>query len=465
MKIDYKNAVSGNLICILLAEGEPPPKELVLHDVKFEGNEGQSFSLSSGKKNILLVGLGKKMRGDDFRIAAGTCVRYAEKIKEKEISIYYPKADEKSAEAIAEGAILAGYKFDKYKTKKENFEVAKIHLVTTKNLTEALGKGGILASAQNYARALDEEPANIATPQMIANAALKLAKEKKLKVTVFDTKAMKKMGMNAILAVGQGSAVPPVLVKLEYNAGSRYPLFCVVGKGITFDSGGISIKPSKGMHEMKYDKTGAINVLGVFKAVAELKLPIRLMGLMPLAENTPGSKAQKPGDIIRAYNGKTIEVLNTDAEGRLVLADALAYAATQKPEYMIDMATLTGAMIVCLGRHAIGMFSDNDKLAQILIEAGEETHERVWRLPLWPEYGKMMESGIADLKNISELPEAGSITAAAFLKEFVGDTKWAHLDIAAVDAISTEHGYLGKGASGIGVRLVTEAFEKLAKSK
>jgi len=219
------------------------------------------------------------------------------------------------------------------------------------------------------------------------------------------------------------------------------------------------------MHEMKYDKTGAMNVLGVFKAVAELRLPIRLMGLMPLAENTPGSRAQKPGDIVKAYNGKTIEVLNTDAEGRLILADALSYAAVKKPEYMIDMATLTGAIVVCLGRHAIGMFSEDDKLSQALIRAGEETHERVWRLPLWPEYGKMMESNIADLKNISELPEAGSITAAAFLKEFVGDTKWAHLDIASVEAISADHGYLGKGASGIGVRLVTKAFEKLAKSK
>ncbi len=464
MKVDYKKSISGNLVCILLAEGEKPPKDLAGHNVKFEGKEGQSFPLSSGKRNILLVGLGKK-NGDIFRIAAGACIRHAEKIKEKEVSVYYPKADEKSAEAIAEGAVLAAYRFNRYKTKKENSEVSKLHLVAQKDLGKALRRGEILAGAQNYSRALDEEPANIATPTMIANAARKLAKEKKLKITVFDVKAMKKMGMNAIIGVGQGSATPPVLVKLEYNAGSKYPLFCVVGKGITFDSGGISIKPSKGMHEMKYDKSGAMNVLGVFKAVSELRLPIRLMGLMPLAENTPGSRAQKPGDIVRAYNGKTIEVLNTDAEGRLILADALSYAAVKKPEYMIDMATLTGAIVVCLGRHAIGMFSDDDKLAKALIKAGEETHERVWRLPLWPEYGKMMESNIADLKNISELPEAGSITAAAFLKEFAGGTKWAHLDIASVEAVGPEHGYLGKGASGIGVRLVTETFEKLAKSK
>jgi len=197
--------------------------------------------------------------------------------------------------------------------------------------------------------------------------------------------------------------------------------------------------------------------------VAELKLPIRLLGLLPLTENTPDGNAQKPGDIVKAYNGKTVEVLNTDAEGRLVLADALSYAAEQKPKYIIDMATLTGAIVISLGRHAIGMFTEDDRLAKALEKAGEETHERVWRLPLWPEYGKMMESDIADLKNISETIEAGSITAAAFLKEFTGDSKWAHLDIAAVERVKWEHGYLGKGAAGIGVRLVTRTLQRLVK--
>jgi leucyl aminopeptidase len=206
-------------------------------------------------------------------------------------------------------------------------------------------------------------------------------------------------------------------------------------------------------------------VLGVFRAVAALKLPIRLVGLMPMVENMPSGSAQRPGDIITAHNGKTIEVLNTDAEGRLILADALSLAAEEKPECMIDMATLTGAMVVSLGRHAIGMFSNDDALADALREAGDATHERVWRMPLWPEYGELMKSDFADIKNISETGEAGSITAAAFLKEFAGEAKWAHLDIAAVDLVKWSHPYLDKGATGIGVRLVAEALTRLAKKK
>jgi len=190
-----------------------------------------------------------------------------------------------------------------------------------------------------------------------------------------------------------------------------------------------------------------------------------LIGFMPLTENNPDGNAQKPGDIVKAYNGKTIEVLNTDAEGRLVLADALSFAAEHKPKYIIDMATLTGAVVVSLGRHAIGLFSNDDKLANEIETAGNATHERVWRLPVWPEYGEMMKSNIADLKNISETPEAGSITAAAFLKEFVGDTKWAHLDIAAVESIKGSHDYLSSGATCIGVRLVTRTLENLANKK
>lgn len=463
MKVE-QGKETGRLSCEFIFENGKLPKGVEKNN--FQGKHGQAFTFTSNGKKILLVGLGskKEFRLDSLRSAAGTAVRYANRIREKEFSILLPNADNTEAQAVTEGAMLSGYSFTHYKTKKEGlFDVKKVTLVSRKNISRGIREGTICAGAQNYARDLDEHPANIATPEKIAQEARKLGREKGLKITVFDRKAMKKMGMNAILAVAQGSAQPPVLVKLEYNKGRKYPLYAVVGKGITFDSGGISLKPSKDMHEMKYDKTGAINVLGVFKAVAELKLPIRLLGLIPMTENTPDGNAQKPGDIIRAYNGKTIEVLNTDAEGRLVLADALGYAAEQKPEYIIDMATLTGAIIVSLGRHAIGMFSEDDRLAKTLEKAGEETHERVWRLPLWPEYGKMMESGIADLKNISETSEAGSITAAAFLREFAGDSKWAHLDIAAVESVKWEHGYLGKGASGIGVRLVTRTLQKLVK--
>jgi leucyl aminopeptidase len=467
MKADYKKIITGHLVCCFVHEGEKPPKELVPHKTNFEGKQGQTYCFDNGKLHVLAVGLGKKeeFRPDDLRKAGGLCVKYAGKLRESEFSVYLPGSDDNAAQTVTEGALLAAYAFDELKKKEDDFSVKLMHIVAGKNVSAGVKKGEIYANAQNYSRRLDETPANIATPMMIAREAKKLARERGFVATVYDAKDMKKMGMNSILAVAQGSAQPPALVKLEYNKGRNYPLYCIVGKGITFDSGGISLKPPKDMHEMKYDKSGAMNVLGIFKAASELKLPIRLLGLMPLTENTPDGNAQKPGDIIRAYNGKTIEVLNTDAEGRLVLADALSYAAEQKPDFIIDMATLTGAMVVSLGRHAIGVFTDDDKLAGLLEESGVETHERVWRLPMWPEYGEMMKSDIADLKNISETPEAGSITAAAFLKEFTGESRWAHLDIASVESVHWDHAYLGKGATAMGVRLVTRALERTANKK
>ena len=485
MKAEFRKTPLGRirngLVSVFLMQGERPPREIVqfmkgLSKKSFEGKLEQTFSTETlgraGFRHLLVVGLGEKskFRLDNLRRAAGLAVHHAASLKEKELCIHLPslpKTDiNKTAQAVTEGAILAAYKFDRFKSeKKDIFKVEKASIASEKNAAEGVRLGVIYANAQNYAREVDEQPANIATPNAMAKEARKLAKEKKLGITVYDKRALERMGMKAILAVAKGSTEPPVLVRLEYNKGKSYPLYCVVGKGITFDSGGISLKPSRDMHEMKYDKSGAIDVLGVMKAVAELKLPIRLIGLMPLAENVPSGSAQLPGDIIKAYNGKTIEVLNTDAEGRLVLADALSLAAEQKPKAIIDMATLTGAIIVSLGRHAIGLFSNDDKLSKVVGEAGDSTHERVWRLPLWSEYSEMMKSDLADLKNIPEPYEAGSITAAAFLQEFVGDTKWAHLDIAGVGLMKRSHPYLDKGAAGIGVRLVTETLVRLSKKK
>lgn len=485
MKVEFRKTSLGKikdaLVCVFLMQGEKPPREIAqfmkgVSKKRFEGKLEQTFSTETlgkaGFRHLLIVGLGEKgkFRLDNLRRAAGVAVRHAAALKEKELSVYLPhlpKTDiSKTAQAVTEGAMLAGYKFDRFKTKKEDvFKVEKLRIVSEKDANKGVKLGTVYATAQNYSRELDEQPANIATPTKIAEESRRLAKQKGLHVTVYDRKAMKKMGMGGLLAVGKCSVEPPVLVKLEHNKGKKYPLYCIVGKGITFDAGGISLKPSKNMHEMKYDKSGAINVLGVMKAVAELRLPIRLIGLMPLTENVPSGSAQKPGDIIKAHNGKTIEVLNTDAEGRLVLADALSFAAEQKPKAIIDMGTLTGAMVICLGRHAAGLFSNDDKLSKAIEQAGEDTHERVWRFPLWPEYGEMMKSDFADLKNISELPEAGSITAAAFLQEFVGKTKWAHLDIASVGLVKWNHPYLDKGAAGTGVRLVTETLTRLSKKK
>ncbi len=487
MKVELKKVhlseAKENLLCVFLMQDEEPPYDVkrFLHDVRkqrYEGKLLQTYSIDTRDdakfRHLLVVGLGKKeeFKADYLRRAAGLAVRYAASRKEGVVAMHLPSNFIARHEllgmvqAMAEGAILSSYRFYDYKTKKEDlFEVEKAHIVSEEDVAAGIARGTVFAEAQNYSRRLDEQPANVATPAMVAAEARKLAKEHSLGVIVYDHQRLRKMGMGGMLAVCQGSVHGPLLIRLEYNRGKRLPLYCIVGKGVTFDSGGISIKPSSGMHEMKYDKSGAINVLGVMKAVAQLKLPIRLVGIMPMVENMPSGSAQKPGDIITAHNGKTIEVLNTDAEGRLILADALSFGAQEKPECMIDMATLTGAMVVSLGRHAIGMFSDDDALSDALREAGEAVHERVWRLPLWPEYGEMMKSDFADIKNISEVPEAGSITAAAFLKEFVGETRWAHLDIAAVDMVKGPHPYLEKGATGTGVRLVAAALERLSKKK
>ncbi len=475
--------IKNGLLCIFLLQEQKPPAEIksFFRDVdkkRFEGKLLQTFATETlgqaGYSNLLVVGLGpkKEFKLENLRRAGGAAVRHAASIKQPDIIVSLdPKAlpegsPDEQAQAITEGVLLSELKLDIHKSKKEDeFSINSFSIGCRQDVTKGVQRGVAFAGGQNFARALDEEPANIATPSWVADQAKKLGKEHGISVTVFDKAKLKQMKMNCILAVSQGSIQPPVLIRLEYNKGKKYPLYTLVGKGITFDSGGISLKPAKDMHEMKYDKSGAIDVLGIFKTVAMLKLPVRLLGLVPLVENLPSGSATKPGDIVTAYNGKTVEIIHTDAEGRLILADVLSYAAEHKPQYMIDMATLTGAMVISLGRHAIGMFSTDDRLAKALENAGEATHERVWRLPLWPEYGEMMKSDIADLKNISELPEAGSITAAAFLKEFVGDVKWAHLDIAAVEATKPPHPYLGKGASGTGVRLVTKALENLAKKK
>ena len=487
MKVEARRAhisdVKEELLCVFLMQDEEPPREVkpFLADAgkkRYEGKLLQAFHADTrggaGFGHLLVVGLGKKadFRMDNLRRAAGLSARHAASLKLDSFAMHIPNrfvAREEllaMAQAMTEGALLAAHKFHEYKTEKEDlFEVKKARIITGEDISEGIRLGTIYAEAQNYARRLSEKPANMATPAMVAKEAAKLAKELGLSATIYGKQRLGKMGMNGILAVCQGSVHEPALIRLEYNKGKKYPLYCVVGKGVTFDSGGISIKPSRDMHEMKYDKCGAINVLGIMRAVAGLGLPVRLIGLMPMVENMPSGSAQRPGDIITAYSGKSIEVLNTDAEGRLILADALALAAEEKPEAIIDMATLTGAIVVSLGRHAIGMFSNDDALSCALQKAGERTHERVWRLPLWPEYGEMMKSDLADIKNISETGEAGSITAAAFLKEFVGESKWAHLDIAAVEHVKQAHPYLDKGASGMGVRLVTAALAGMPKKK
>ncbi len=468
------SAVKEDVLAYPVAEGGAIPGELKefikgMTEKQFSGKCGESWSATTlgkaGFSRFLLVGMGKteELDLDAFRKLGGAAVRYGVSTKSASVAVYLPRfakiKDMDAAGAAAEGAVLASYKFTRFKTKKDDiYELPKAVVVS--DGAEGVKTGALLASAQNYVRGMNEVPANLATPTSIAEEAKRLAKEKGFSCKVYGKEELKKMNMNAFLGVAQGSVQPPALVALEY--GSKGPLVAIVGKGITFDSGGISIKPSKGMQEMKYDKTGALVVLGVFKAVSELGLPVRLFGVMPLTENLPSGSAQKPGDIVTACNGKTIEVINTDAEGRLILADALAFAAERKPDYMISIATLTGAVIVALGRQCAAVLSKDDKFCRALEESGTRTFERLWRLPLWDEYGEMMKSDFADLKNVSDASEAGTIAGAIFLKEFVGETRWAHIDIAGVDMINCPHPYLEKGASGIGVRLLVDAVSGLA---
>ena len=302
-------------------------------------------------------------------------------------------------------------------------------------------------------------------PSVLADYARQLAKENNLKCTVLGKTALEKGGFGGLLAVGGGSAHEPHLIVLEYHGShheSTQSPIALVGKAITFDSGGISIKPSEKMDEMKFDKCGGVAVLGAMRAIAQLKLPLNVIGVIAAAENMPSSTSYRPGDIVTSYpgpdkRGVTIEVLNTDAEGRIVLGDALAYARERKPQAIIDLATLTGACVVALGTYAAGLFGNDELLLERIRAAGERTGERVWPLPLWQEYKDKIKSDVADHKNTGGR-EGGAITAAAFLARYVGDTPWAHLDIAGTAWTTEERPYLAKGATGFGVRLAVDTL-------
>jgi leucyl aminopeptidase len=329
-------------------------------------------------------------------------------------------------------------------------------------LRKAMEQEETLVETVLWTRDVANVPADTATPEWLAEQARGLAKEFNVKVTVFDEKKLAEMNCGGILGVGSGSAHPPRLIILEYGGGARSgKTVAVVGKGITFDSGGISIKPAPGMSSMKFDKSGACAVLGVIRAAAALKVPPRVIGVMACAENLPSGTAYRPGDVLRTHTGKTIEVLNTDAEGRVVLSDALGYVVEKyRPDQVIDMATLTGACVIALGIDIAGLMSNDEALAQALLDASHQTGEQIWRLPLTDTHREMVRSDIGDVRNSTEMRVSGALTAAAFLENFVGGTAWAHLDIAGPAANESETAryapsYFNKGATAFGVRLVT----------
>lgn len=459
----------------------------------FKGKEGTNAIIYSdgkiGAKRLMLVGLGEKKKAtlDTVRKAAANAANKVVAANIPTVSLALHRAFggrfdlSAMGRAMAEGAYFGGYRYDEYVTESEEprmgslkVEVVDADPAKTRELDAGVANGVIIGQAQSYARTLANRPANVINPAKLAATAKELTRGlKNLSCTVLDDEQLAAQGMGGLLAVGSGSGNKPRLVVLKYNpapaSSSRKPgagaktlaKIALVGKAITFDSGGISIKPAADMDEMKLDKTGGIAVLSTMKALAELKPALNVLGVIPSAENLPSGTSYRPGDIITTYSGKTVEVLNTDAEGRMILCDALAYAVKQKCDIIIDIATLTGACMVALGTYMAGLFGNDEKLLKQLQRAAEESGEKVWPMPSTDEYAAEMKSKIADLKNIGS-KWGGACTGAAFLRQFVGDAKWAHLDIAGVDIFKTATEYTAEGSSGFGVRLLTTYLMKLA---
>lgn len=394
-------------------------------------------------------------------------VSYAKKLKIDELSISLPNIAniKELSSALTEGLILSHYDFDKFKTKNKAPKIKEVKILASKNLSkikEGVEEGKIISKYVCLARDFVNYPSNYITPSIFARKIAKMSRKNKLKVKIYGEKEIERMGMNCFLGVARGSSKEPKLVVLEYKGNKSKDVYALVGKGVTFDSGGISLKPSQGMHEMKGDMAGGAVVAAAINAAAELKLPVNLIAVVPCVENMPGGNAMKPGDVLKSMSGKTVEVLNTDAEGRLILADALYFVSKKSPKYIIDLATLTGSCIMALGYNVAGLMGNNKKLENSIFEAGEKTKERVWKMPLYKEYSDAIKSDIADIKNLGyDSGVAGLLTAAAFLKEFVGKTSWAHIDIAGTSWTKESRDDSPKGATGWGVRLLVEFLKNM----
>ena len=415
-------------------------------------------------ERIFFIGLGKKeeVSCEKIRQAGGKAAVYLRDSGMKKIALSTSilSSFNTSPAAFIEGSLLGLYTFKKYLKEKNDKTIESVTILarSSKRTKEDLYRVKTVASSVNFARDLVNTPANDMTPSKLAKVALSL-KGKTLSVKILEKRDVQRLGMESYLSVVQGSHEPPKFIILEYRGTKDSPVV-LIGKSITFDSGGISLKPSEGMEKMKYDMAGGAAVLGIMKAVSELKLPVHIIGILPATENLLGSSATKPGDIVRTIDGKTIEIISTDAEGRMTLADAIGYSKRFKPKVIIDIATLTGACSIALGNEAIAMTGNDKDIIDKLKESGNNTYERVWEMPLFEEYKEYIKCDIADLKNTGG--KSGSlVTSAYFLSEFAGDTPWVHLDIAGTAWVEKEKPYLPKGASGIGIRLILDFIKKL----
>ena len=445
----------------------------IMKNGDFEGKTSQiSIVYTRGAipaQRIALVGLGKKceINLEKIRTAFAKVMQHLRSLNINEAATaidfdLLPDKKNKIVQAIVEGALLGLYQYTPYKTVgREDIKDMNALCILAEgkefsHVEDEVKKAQIITKAVYFARDLISAPANAMTPSIMARKAGEITRRKKVTCKVLNKAKMKQLGMNALLGVASGSIEEPRFIILEYSGSRRSEAPVVlVGKGLTFDSGGICIKPAEKMDEMKSDMSGGAAVMGTIMAAADLQLPINIIGLIPATENLPSGTAYKPGDILKSYSGKTIEVINTDAEGRLILADALSYAARYKPAAIIDIATLTGACIIALGEDVIGMLGTDEQLKKKISEAAQVTGELVWELPLWDNYHELIKSDIADYKN-SGGRTAGTITAAAFLSKFVGDFPWVHLDIAGPAWTSKDKSYIPKGASGVAVRLLIE---------
>lgn len=446
----------------------------LLNSKEFEGkaNEVVLFH-TQGRvpaKRIVLVGLGKKKEVglDQIRQAMGYASKRARQAKAASITVLVPNALPRGAslidvaQAMVEGAILGSYQFTAYRSEPVNREIASMMILAPqkaplRQLGEGVRRGLATAEATVFVRDLCNHPSNVMTPARVAEEAKAIAKETGVSVRILEQKDMETLGMGALLGVAKGSHQPPKFIILQYHGAKKKderPVV-LVGKTITFDTGGISLKPAENMEQMKADMTGGAEVLATMRAAARLKLPLNLISILPAAENMPGGRAMRPGDVVKTLSGKTVEVQNTDAEGRLILSDGLAYATRFEPAALIDIATLTGACVVALGQFAIGMFGTDARLKESFRKAGLRAGERVWEMPLWDEYFEQLRSDVADMRNIGGRG-GGMITAALFLSKFVGDCPWIHLDIASTDWSERERAYIPKGPTGIGTRLLIQ---------
>jgi leucyl aminopeptidase len=467
MKVEVKQvepaAAGADLLVVGLSEGGELPDGVA-------GAAGADAAKSGFKKlallrpddfpPVLVAGLGDsdELDAERLRAAAAVAAQEAGRLEAASLAWTLPEGLDPgvAADAVVTGTILASYRFDRFKSGDDDPDrIDSLTLLGPAEAAEAAESARIAAEAQNRARDLQSTPANFATPTDLAERAEEIAAgSDALSVEIFGQAELEEKGMGGLLAVSQGGPQEPKLIVLRYAGGSG-PKLAFVGKGVTFDTGGISLKPGAGMHEMKMDMSGGAAVLEAVAAIAELGLPLDLLAVVPSTENMPSGSAIKPGDVITQYNGTTVEVNNTDAEGRLILADALAYAVEQGAARIVDLATLTGAVVVALGSTYAAVISNDDALAEEVVRAGAETGELTWRLPLHPEYKELMKGTVADLSNLGKQRKAGTITAASFLEEFVGETPWAHVDIAGT-AWDVGRAYTGKDASGFGVRLLVE---------